>query len=129
MNDNSPKQPLLLKNKITPKLSMKISSGGFNKFLKEGGGVDYRLDEQCWSPLRAGVIFELVEETNPKNRYCVRIIQLYKAKSFSALLKQLPTTLFDTTETEAYLNFFSKWWSKKDEEREGTLALHIEVID
>ena len=114
---------------IIPKLSMKISSGGFNKFLNDGGGIDFRLNESCWSSLENGDIFELVEEPDENNRYNVKIIKLYTASSFSKLLDSLPNKLFDKSRKDAYLEFFSQWWSTEAEQQEGTLALHIEVLN
>ena len=51
-----------MNSKVTPKLSMGLTTGGFNKFLRDGGGVDFRLDEACWSSLEDGDIFEFVED-------------------------------------------------------------------
>ena len=113
----------------TPKLSMNLSTAGFDRFLNEGGGVDYRLDEARWSSLEDGDIFEFVEDPGQARRYCVRILKIYKAASFSELLDELPDMLFDKSQKEPYLEFFSQWWSPESEEREGALALHIEVIN
>ncbi|MEM7562301.1 MAG: hypothetical protein AAF353_04520 [Pseudomonadota bacterium] len=117
-----------MKKETTPKLSMGLSSGGFNRFLKQGGGLDFRLNEVCWSALEAGDVIEFLEDPNQERRYCVKILKLYKAASFGELIDSLPGKLFDQSEKEAYLEFFSKWWSPESEAREGTMALHIEVL-
>ncbi len=117
-----------MSNNVTPKLSMGLTAGGFNKFLRDGGGVDFRLDEACWSSLEEGDVFEFVEEPGQDKRYCVKILKIYKAASFAELVDSLPDTLFQRSKRDAYLEFFSKWWSAEDEEREGTLALYVEVL-
>ena len=113
---------------LTPKLSMGLTTGGFEKFLKDGGGLDFRLNEKCWSTLDSGDIFEFVEEPGQNRRYCVKILKLYRAASFKELLEALPDSLFDQSQTDAYLDFFAQWWSAEDEKREGTLALYVEVV-
>lgn len=113
----------------TPKLSMGLTAGGFNKFLRDGGGVDFRLNEACWSALEEGDVFEFIEDPGRERRYSVRILKLYKAASFDALIDSLPDALIEKSKKEAYLAFFSEWWSADDEQREGTLALHIEVLE
>lgn len=112
-----------------PKLSMGITTGGFERFLKEGGGIDFRLDEECWSPLSDGDVFEFVEDPGEARRYKARIIEKYTARSFAELIDSLPGELFDHTQKQAYLDFFLEWWSAEDEAREGVLGLHIEVLD
>lgn len=118
-----------MSEELIPKLSMKLSSAGFDRFLREGGGVDFRLDEACWSSLEDGDVFEFLEDPGQARQCLVRIIKLYKANSFSDLIDNLPDTLFEQSQKDAYLDFFSQWWSRESEEREGALALHIEVIN
>jgi len=93
---------------ITPKLSMKLSTGGFNRFLQQGGGVDFRLNEECWSSLEDGDVLEFVEDSGEERRYCVKIIKLYTAASFEELIDSLPSALFDKSKKSAYLEFFSQ---------------------
>ena len=117
-----------VRGSLNPKLSMSLSTAGFNRFLSDGGGVDFRLNEDCWLSLCVGDVFEFVEDPSQERRYSVRILALYKEPSFGELIDSLPDALFEKSEKQAYLEFFSKWWSAEDQEREGTLALHIEVL-
>ncbi|MDF1667875.1 MAG: hypothetical protein P1V97_39425 [Planctomycetota bacterium] len=113
----------------SPKLSMQLSAGGFERFLQDGGGVDFRLNEECWRPLNDGDVFEFVEDPGESRRYCVRIIKKYTATSFSELIDCLPAELFDHSQKQDYLDFFREWWSSEEEAREGVLGLHIEVLE
>ena len=117
-----------MSKEATPRLSMGLSTAGFNRFLEEGGGVDFRLNESCWSSLVAGDVLEFIEDPGQARRYCVKILKLYRAASFGELIDSLPEELFEKSEKDAYLEFFAKWWSAEAEKREGTLALHIEVL-
>lgn len=108
---------------------MQLTTGGFERFLEEGGGVDFRLDEECWRALNDGDIFEFVEDPGEQRRYSVRILKKYTAASFADLIDKLPESLFDPKQKQSYLDFFAQWWSAEEERREGVLGLHIEVLE
>ena len=95
-----------MSEEITRRLSIGLSTGGFNRFLEEGGGIDFRLDEACWSSLVEGDVVEFIEDPGQERRYRVKIIKLYRAASFETLLDSLPDALFDQSEKGAYLEFF-----------------------
>ena len=112
-----------------PKLSMKLSTGGFDRFLKDGGGIDFRLNQESWSVLADGDIFEFIEDPGGERRYCVKIIKLYKAVSFEELIDNFPDELFDKSKKIAYLEFFAQWWSIEEEQRNGVLGIHVAVLN
>ncbi len=113
----------------TIKLTMDITTGGFERFLAEGGGIDFRLDEECWSPLEDGDYFEYVEEPGRKRKYTAQLIKKYPASNFCKLIDSLPSELFDKTKKQKYLDFFLNWWSLEAQEKEGVLGLHIKVVE
>ena len=105
------------------------STGSYDRFLKEGGGIDFRLNQNRWSSLKESDVIEFVDESDEKKRYDVIILKLYKANSFEDLLDNLPDELFDKSRKADYLDFFAQWWSSEQEAREGVLGLHIEVLN
>lgn len=111
-----------------PRFSIQLTKGGVDKFLSDGGGLDFRLNDTRWHSMDAGDVFEFVEDPGEERRFCVKILEKYQAESFSVLIDSLPSTLFQHSQKQAYLDFFAQWWSTEEEQVKGVIALEIKVL-
>lgn len=115
---------------------IQLTTAPLEELIEKGESVDFRLDEEVWKNVNVGDAIEFWEdfsgwdkEPSPQSRkVVVRIVEIFRAASFSELIDTLPATFNGDQTKEETISGLRQWWTPEHEQQTGVLGWRIRVI-
>lgn len=119
------------------KKSIQCTTEPLEDYILNGGGIDFRLDEESWKDLKVGDHLEYWEDFSgwdkePQPHARKIIVQLEEkifASSFSDLIDQLPNSFLRNESKQEILDSLRQWWTPDKESATGVLGMEIKLIE
>ena len=121
----------------SPKLLIQCTSEPFEQYMRDGCGIDFRLDEDRWKILEIGDEFEYFEDfsgwdkepqPNARRLLCV-VDDFIRVANFEELIKAGQTQgFFKDEKPDDIINNLRQWWSPEKENATGVLGIKHRVI-
>ena len=122
---------------MTPRLSIECTTKPFEDYLQNGGGIDFRLDEDRWKILKKGDVIEYWEDfsgwdkspaPNARKILCI-IDDFIRVSSFQELIEKGQSLgFFGNDNPDDIVSSLRKYWNEDQESKIGVLGLKIKVI-
>jgi ASC-1-like (ASCH) protein len=121
----------------TPKLSIQCTTEPFEQYMHNGGGIDFRLDEERWEILNIGDEIEYWEdfsgwdkEPQPNARRLLCVAEDFiRVANFEELINVGQAQgFFENEEPDEIINNLRQWWSPEQENKTGVLGIKHRVI-
>lgn len=118
---------------MTVKKEIQLTSLPLDTLIKNGESIDFRLDEPVWKNLEQGDVIEFWEDlsgwdkapsTNSR-KVKAKIVEVFRASSFSELIDNLPTSFSTDTPKEEILRDLRQWWTPEKEKQVGVLGWRV----
>jgi ASC-1-like (ASCH) protein len=118
------------------KKHIQLTKEPLETLIKNGESVDFRLDEPAWEDLMVGDTVEFWEDfsgwdkepsTNSR-KVVVKIVEIFRAASFSELIDTLPKSFNRQGTKEHTIADLRQWWTPEREKQTGVLGWRVEVI-
>lgn len=119
------------------KKSIQLTSEPMDELLKYGTSIDFRLDEKRWEDLKVDDLIEFWEDfsgwdkepSQNSRRVPVKILGIFRARSFRELLDDLPDTFVEREDKDTLIKGLRRWWTAEKEKQIGVLGLKIDVLE
>ena len=106
--------------------------------MRDGGGIDFRLDEPQWEELEVGDIIQYWEDFSGwdkapapnARRLNVKITDIFRVPTFQDLIARgKEDGFFRGEDAEDIITGLRRWWTPEREQKNGVLGLKVEVLD
>lgn len=118
------------------KTRIQLTTQPLETLIENGESVDFRLDEPAWEDLMVGDAIEFWEDfsgwdkepsTNSR-KIVVKIVEIFRAASFSELIDTLPNSFTRDRTKEDTIADLRQWWTPEREQQTGVLGWRITVV-